>query len=243
MRADEVMETDFILLWADMDLNQALHLLNVHEADYVIIKRWEEGDYTYYYLIPTSEVRARLEVWSGPITVKEVLDLHEGDAASHVDATTDASDAPDRAVVVRDGRPVGYRDVQPAAAPDPLMGLDDPGDLDFGVPANGGGTLPPAHPGTIQPPRDLPADEEPETGRHLRVEVENHDQALEPDQFYSLALDIGRATSASVELMPGGDEADLFDEDAESVDLGVVFFSTDFTLGTTGKQVLILPRR
>jgi len=105
----EIAAESFVLLQAEWPVRKALELVTHLERTHVIVHRLEPTDF--YYLYPREEALACLRNTDPDVTIHQAFNLHEGDATPALDAYSDAREAPDRTVVLDEGRVVGFYDI------------------------------------------------------------------------------------------------------------------------------------
>ncbi len=99
-------QTDFVFLESPWTAAYALKVLRAAKGRGVIIHR-QHGGQVYFYLYPRREVQAALKSAPGEMPVANVLDLHEWKAAE-TRPPGQPAEGVQAAVVLDDGRPVGY---------------------------------------------------------------------------------------------------------------------------------------
>ncbi|MBM4431623.1 MAG: CHAT domain-containing protein [Chloroflexi bacterium] len=114
MYLHEVAMDTFVVLQADWPAGKARHLIESLNPTHVIVHR-TDGPRHLYYLFTRSLALGRLAAYHDHVPVREALDLHEHTSTPVADAYARAEGAPDRAVVIEEGRVVGFFDA--AVAP------------------------------------------------------------------------------------------------------------------------------
>ncbi|MEO8393547.1 MAG: TCAD7 domain-containing protein, partial [Chloroflexota bacterium] len=104
----EVVSEDFIVLPSTLTAGELRELLGYINTDYVVIHRAEKQEY--YYLFTKKEALQILQGLPEPMLLLVALNLHEYTSSPVLDASADAEVAPDRCVVLQDGRAVGVFD-------------------------------------------------------------------------------------------------------------------------------------
>ncbi len=138
MTLDELVLQSFVLIQADAMAGVVRTALATSTATHVVVERYE-GNAQYWYLFPIEQARAMLAGdRDGPIV--DAFGLHEWSASPTLPAGADTTNAPRRAVILREGHAVGFidRDFQPpAAAPSaPIPAFGQPS----GMGSGGGGS-------------------------------------------------------------------------------------------------------
>jgi len=110
MELSSVAEDTFVLLPASWSVAQASRFIEGLEFTHVIVRRVEPQN-DYYYLYTKAEILRKLAQADGQQTIHVAFNLREYEATEVRDAHASADDAPDRTVVVEEGRAVGFFDV------------------------------------------------------------------------------------------------------------------------------------
>jgi hypothetical protein len=106
MNVSHLIQTDFVLLEADWPADQSRQLIDQVRPSHVIVHR-REAERDYYYLYSRKEALDLLPLGK---SVRAAFDLHESAATPLLDHLTPIDALPARAVVLEDGRLVGYFD-------------------------------------------------------------------------------------------------------------------------------------
>ena len=109
MYLHEVASDSYALLHATGAVGQARELIGRLDPTHVIVHRSESTDS--YYLYTKSEAIGRLAHHDAQTTLFDAFKLHEATATPTSDAFAAADEVPDRAVVMEEGRVVGFFDV------------------------------------------------------------------------------------------------------------------------------------
>lgn len=108
MYLHEVASDSYVLLQAKWAVGKARELIGRLDPTHVIVHRSEPTDF--YYLYTKSEALGRLATQDDQTTLFDALGLHEYTATPTSDAFAPAEKVPARAVVLEDGRVVGFFD-------------------------------------------------------------------------------------------------------------------------------------
>lgn len=111
MELFEVAEDTFVLLPASWLSGKARQFMKGLEFTHVIVQRTEEPQ-AYYYLYTKTEALNLLAHAGDQQLILDAFNLHEYTATAALDAHTNADKAPDRTVVLDEGRVVGFFDVE-----------------------------------------------------------------------------------------------------------------------------------
>ena len=109
MYLHEVASDSYVLLQARWAVGKARELIGHLDPTHVIVHRSEPTDF--YYLYTKSEAIGRLANHNAQTTLFDAFNLHESTATPTRDAFAAADEVPDRAVVMEEGRVVGFFDV------------------------------------------------------------------------------------------------------------------------------------
>jgi hypothetical protein len=127
MYLHEVASSSYVLLQAKCAVGKARGLIECLDPTHVIVHRSEPTDF--YYLYTKLDAMGRLAKHDAQTTLFDAFNLHEYTATPTSGAFTAADVVPDRAVVVEEGRVVGFFD---ASVPPPERGArrgnGEPGD-------------------------------------------------------------------------------------------------------------------
>jgi hypothetical protein len=105
------MDETFILLPAHWTVERAGRFLDGQECTHIVIRREEPGK-VYHYLYPRKDAQAVLDRVQPQTTLFVAFDLHEYTSTDERDAHSSAEAVPDRAVVLEEGRVVGFFDAK-----------------------------------------------------------------------------------------------------------------------------------
>jgi len=108
MYLHEVASDSYMLLQAKWAVSKARELIGRLDSTHVIVHRSELTDF--YYLYTKSEAIGRLANHDAQATLFDAFNLHEYTATPPSDAFAAADEVPDRAVVMEEGRVVGFFD-------------------------------------------------------------------------------------------------------------------------------------
>ena len=108
MYLHEVASDSYVLLQAKWAVGKARELIGRLDPTHVIVHRSEPTDF--YYLYTKSEAIGRLANHDAQTTLFDAFNLHESTATPTSDAFAAADEVPDRAVVMEEGRVVGFFD-------------------------------------------------------------------------------------------------------------------------------------
>ena len=108
MYLHEVASDSYVLLQAKWSVGMARELIGRLDPTHVIVHRSEPTDL--YYLYTKSEAIGRLANHDAQTTLFDAFNLHESTATPTRDAFAAADEVPDRAVVLEEGRVVGFFD-------------------------------------------------------------------------------------------------------------------------------------
>ncbi|HMB07544.1 MAG TPA: TCAD7 domain-containing protein, partial [Isosphaeraceae bacterium] len=108
MYLHEVASDSYVLLQASWTVCKARELVEHLNPTHVIVHHSKPTDF--YYLYTKSEARGRLATHDAQTTLFDALNLHEYTATPTRDAFAPADEVPDRAVVMEEGRVVGFFD-------------------------------------------------------------------------------------------------------------------------------------
>ena len=108
MYLHEVASDSYVLLQAKWAVGKARELIGHLDPTHVIVHRSEPTDS--YYLYTKSEAMGRLANHDAQTTLFDAFNLHESTATPTSDAFAAADEVPDRAVVLEEGRVVGFFD-------------------------------------------------------------------------------------------------------------------------------------
>ena len=108
MYLHEVASDSYVLLQAKWAVGKARELIGRLDPTHVIVHRSEPTDF--YYLYTKSEAIGRLANHDAQATLFDAFNLHESTATPTRDAFAAADEVPDRAVVMEEGRVVGFFD-------------------------------------------------------------------------------------------------------------------------------------
>ena len=117
MYLHEVASDSYVLLQAKWAVSKARELIGCLDPTHVIVHRSEPTDF--YYLYTKSEAIGRLANHDAQTTLFDAFNLHESTATPTRDSFTAADLVPDRAIVMEEGRVVGFFD---ATIPPTQMG-------------------------------------------------------------------------------------------------------------------------
>jgi hypothetical protein len=109
MYLHEVASDSYVLLHAKGAVGKARELIGSLDPTHVIVHRSEPTDS--YYLYTKAEAIGRLAHHDAQTTLVDAFNLHEATATPTSDAFAAADEVPDRAVVMEEGRVVGFFDV------------------------------------------------------------------------------------------------------------------------------------
>ena len=108
MYLHEVASNSYVLLQAKWAVGKARELIGRLDPTHVIVHRSEPTDL--YYLYTKSEAIGRLANHDAQTTLFDAFNLHESTATPTRDAFAAADEVPDRAVVLEEGRVIGFFD-------------------------------------------------------------------------------------------------------------------------------------
>lgn len=108
MYVHEVASDSYVLLQAKWAVGKARELIWQLDPTHVIVHRSEPTDF--YYLYTKSEALGRLANHDAQMTLFDAFNLHESTATPTRDAFATADEVPDRAIVLEEGRVVGFFD-------------------------------------------------------------------------------------------------------------------------------------
>ncbi len=101
--------TNFVLLQAEWPATKGYEFVEALKTPHVIVHRSDPDDY--YYLFSRQEVLHLLSQSPGASSIRTALDLHESGATPVLEGTSNAESAPERCIVLVDGRLIGFVDV------------------------------------------------------------------------------------------------------------------------------------
>lgn len=104
----EIASDDFIIVKANWPADVAMELIKQMNPSYVIIHLYEEKDY--YYLYPRQQTLDHLWRHLPVDTVMDAFNLHGNEPTEVRDAFEEAEKAPDRTIVLSEGRVSGFLD-------------------------------------------------------------------------------------------------------------------------------------
>jgi hypothetical protein len=113
----------FVMLPASWSVTQALQYIEGLEFTHVIVHRVEPQN-DYYYLYTKAQALGVLAQADGQQTIHSSFDLREDAATAVRDARSSADDAPDRTVVLEEGRAVGFFDATDLAYFESLRSME-----------------------------------------------------------------------------------------------------------------------
>lgn len=116
MNLFDVAWTDYLLLQADWPTEMGSRLTATLNPSRIIIHWWHEAGESFY-LFAVPEIQARLRDAPPGQNIADALDLPKADAVAALEGSANAESAPYRAVVLAEGRPVGYIDAKMLADP------------------------------------------------------------------------------------------------------------------------------
>lgn len=109
METREAVSTSFVLVHASWTPTKGLEVLESFRPLHVIVyRRDDEFDSEYYYLFSFEDVHQELMGRAAANNIKDALNLHEPRSSPTVEASADAASAPPGAVVIDEGRVLGF---------------------------------------------------------------------------------------------------------------------------------------